>query len=1543
MSATVAELDIVFNAQDGQAMAAFGGLQDQLFRTAIAGKNIGGFFLDAFTSSIGSAIDLETEMNNVNSIAKVSQGQIAEWTDDVQALAVQWGQGSVDTAAGMYQIQSAGFSASDAIDILASSSTAARAGLSTVEVASDAVTSVLKAYESQLGSTSQAYRALTTNGERAEYVQNVLFRGVDRGKMTYDQLSGAIGNSIATSATAGISIEEMVGSMALMTQQGLSASEASTALNNTMLAFINPSDKMEEAVSALGYESALTMLRTEGLAGSMTLLEKYTGGSADKIAELFTNIRSRRGAMLLMNGDLAGMIDLMSQAQGGAGKLSAMQSALEEQTKSTSFAIDVIKASFEVAGQEMVQAFLPVIRQLAFSISSLAQLFIALPQPIKTFVGASIGFFGAMMSGVGALALFLALLGPILGKLFLLASGIGVVSIAAAALFAVFTKFGFRDVIQGFSDMVDALDVPFLDHFTNSIERAAEAYHRFTGLMQVGTGFVQLDGFARSIGALGAAVIAFADSTSDIDFLDGPLGKLGDFLKDIAVPLQNAIDLYDRLKGEGKKSDTTSDFGVADVFDDGDFKQTYSNIRILRKVWDNFSDDLYKTFPKQRELIGQVDTAVSSLLAGIESVSMGNWDQAWAQFKESAQAGWEIVKTVSQNIRDAFNNIDWQSVYDSVGSALDGIWVEFTDLAGRFANWTIFTAVPAIGGWLVDHADDAWDAIKGLAGWTVDRAVETVGWIIDVLAPGVEGTGKQIMSNVKGWLIGQIGAGRAPGAGANYGISGTNELQDLDLGSLIATWAVDIAIPKVKGTGAGIINNVKSWLIGKMGGGGSVPSPGLGTGIGSSSTMSDIDLGTVAATWSINVLEPKIAGWVSGAASWLRDKLQGYVDGSVGGAQAFDETGGVGMGGSGSVRLANWFIDVLEPFVNMTGIDIHSAVQREIDFVASAAKFSFKGFTLVLQQITGEQIESFSDIPAAIQVFIDNTQREYHKTVDLITDVRMLFGGISFDGPTGSISGAQAFDETGGVGGPSKGRVQQFFESSLFGNGGDEFYHDVSVIMNYEVTNAPGDALEIIRGIRETVEKPVTWIKEIHLDLKMIIPDVPDFLSDFADAIDAAGPLAPPQLQTLSDAIHLWEDLTKAANDAADAQAHSLAQIGAIPSTGVSAVGGAPPDPMAGGMFAPQTNFVRDTREPAVPTAAGNDLIRSLPTAAQEAGDAVARGWDAGAVRLTAAVQQTGNQVVKQFSTDLQPLPRQVFTSAQDTSRQFGTGLVGMGDAATDQSGAATRNMGTGLLGMAATAGSNAAGAVGSFGTGIAPLPGAAETAGSGADASLRSGIAPMAAGGGAAARNTSSAVQGGLAPMPGTVGGIANSTGQSFNRGIGQGFSQAASAARNGAAAISAAANSIGNLFGTGYAVGSSLGEGVAAGIYSQVGAVQAAAAALASASYVGAAAKGEISSPSRMMAREIGVPLAQGVIVGMESQRDKVQQAFGNLIEGGGNTSYTLPRSKVVAIYNTHQYVLEPEEWLQVQRDSKMSATQLRDMNARSRQLVRSKPRTG
>lgn len=166
--------------------------------------------------------------------------------------------------------------------------------------------------------------------------------------------------------------------------------------------------------------------------------------------------------------------------------------------------------------------------------------------------------------------------------------------------------------------------------------------------------------------------------------------------------------------------------------------------------------------------------------------------------------------------------------------------------------------------------------------------------------------------------------------------------------------------------------------------------------------------------------------------------------------------------------------------------------------------------------------------------------------------------------------------------------------------------------------------------------------------------------------------------------------------------------------------------------------------------------------------------------------------------------------------------------------------------------------------------------------AQVRSQFTALAAAATASANQMRSSVQAAMQGMSAA----ASAAMASFSAAVRSGFQQAVAAAQSGVAGIRGAVNSLGSLYSQGFSVGASLGQGVAAGLYSQVGAVAAAAAALVSAANAAAQARGQIASPSRLMAREIGVPLGQGIAVGMESQRNNIASTFASLIPSSGGS---------------------------------------------------------
>ena len=136
---------------------------------------------------------------------------------------------------------------------------------------------------------------------------------------------------------------------------------------------------------------------------------------------------------------------------------------------------------------------------------------------------------------------------------------------------------------------------------------------------------------------------------------------------------------------------------------------------------------------------------------------------------------------------------------------------------------------------------------------------------------------------------------------------------------------------------------------------------------------------------------------------------------------------------------------------------------------------------------------------------------------------------------------------------------------------------------------------------------------------------------------------------------------------------------------------------------------------------------------------------------------------------------------------------------------------------------------------------------------------------------------QGVIAPL----GSAAASGMAAFYGALGSGFGVAFQVMQAGLGTLSGIASGF-SLYAEGNAIGSSLGSGIAIGIASSAGVVAAAAAGVVNVAAQAARNAAQIASPSRLFARTIGVPIGQGVAVGITSTRPLVNTSMANLIGG-------------------------------------------------------------
>jgi TP901 family phage tail tape measure protein len=255
------------------------------------------------TASVAAFASFEEQMANVSTMLDDhTMRMMPAYTREIKKMAVEFGESTSTISRGLYDILSASIPPAKALDVLAASIKAARAGMVDTRTAADAITSVLNAYEMQ--------------AEDATKVSDILFATVKRGKITFNQLASSIGMVTSVAATSGLSFEEVSAAIATMTRAGMPAERAITSLRAIITGMIKPLDRAARvAQEDFGIAMKSSTFRTMGLLGVLKELKKAT---SEQIAAMFGNVRALTGlsAALQQVDTFAYDVNLMLNATG---------------------------------------------------------------------------------------------------------------------------------------------------------------------------------------------------------------------------------------------------------------------------------------------------------------------------------------------------------------------------------------------------------------------------------------------------------------------------------------------------------------------------------------------------------------------------------------------------------------------------------------------------------------------------------------------------------------------------------------------------------------------------------------------------------------------------------------------------------------------------------------------------------------------------------------------------------------------------------------------------------------------------------------------------------------------------------------------------------------------------------------------------------------------------------------------------------------------------------------------------------------------------
>jgi TP901 family phage tail tape measure protein len=245
----------------------------------------------------------------LTNMVKVTEEPLSTIQSKIMELPSAFGS-ATEMVKGYYAVISAGVTdPAKAMETLKTSAMAAKGSGTDLFGTIEGLTKMMAGYEGKIKSVTEA--------------SDILFAMEKEGQTTFAQLIPVIGGVSKVSSDLNIKAQEMAGSMALITQTAGSTSEAATQYKAVLISLMKPTEAMKEAFQNMGYESAQAAIKELGLAGTLQKLKESTGGSAEKMAELFGRQEALIGVSALSAQgfeNLKEKITAVEEATGGTDK-----------------------------------------------------------------------------------------------------------------------------------------------------------------------------------------------------------------------------------------------------------------------------------------------------------------------------------------------------------------------------------------------------------------------------------------------------------------------------------------------------------------------------------------------------------------------------------------------------------------------------------------------------------------------------------------------------------------------------------------------------------------------------------------------------------------------------------------------------------------------------------------------------------------------------------------------------------------------------------------------------------------------------------------------------------------------------------------------------------------------------------------------------------------------------------------------------------------------------------------------------------------------
>lgn len=241
-------------------------------------------------TGISGAIDYESSLANIKTLG-VASDQLDKIDDQVKQVSDDTGASMKNISEATYQAISGGRDPDEAVGFVENAVKTAKAGMAETSDVVDLIDAIINKYGSAAGT--------------AEEISDKLLVTQNKGVTNVAKLSQSLGDIIPTAESAGISLDELLSTVAALTKGGMDTSKATTGLKAALSNIINPSKEAQEAAKSLNIDFSAQALSEKGLSGFLSDIQSKMEAASPAYAQVSQSVDQLNKELSSNNGTLS--------------------------------------------------------------------------------------------------------------------------------------------------------------------------------------------------------------------------------------------------------------------------------------------------------------------------------------------------------------------------------------------------------------------------------------------------------------------------------------------------------------------------------------------------------------------------------------------------------------------------------------------------------------------------------------------------------------------------------------------------------------------------------------------------------------------------------------------------------------------------------------------------------------------------------------------------------------------------------------------------------------------------------------------------------------------------------------------------------------------------------------------------------------------------------------------------------------------------------------------------------------------------------------